>query len=341
MKLIIADDSAVIRAILEQNLGKMEGVEIIASVSNGRRAVDSARAHRPDAVISDIDMPEMDGIEAARTLCGELRVPVLILSEDDGERIRARQAGAFAFVKKPALDSYTPEFFDSLVASLSAEAMKKAERQPASRKASLSAHKAAPPVRQAFKVVCLGASTGGPSAVAQVLQGLGGGFPLPILYVQHIDVGADQSMVDWFNTVCPDTPVHLAEDGTEALAGNVYMAPADAHLVVDYVAPSGRPVLGISHEEPERFLRPAVNKLFRSAAQHYRRSCLAVLLTGMGRDGADGCRKITGAGGWTIAEDKSTCAVFGMPAAAIELGAASEVLARGDIAPRLRELSAQ
>ena len=124
----------------------------------------------------------------------------------------------------------------------------------------------------------------------------------------------------------------------QAKAGNVYMAPADTHLVIDYVKSNGNPILKLSDEAPERFLRPAVNKLFRSAAQFYKKSCLAVLLTGMGRDGADGCKEIVKKGGWTIAEDKSTCAVFGMPAAAIEVGSAKEILPRGEIAKRILEL---
>ena len=124
----------------------------------------------------------------------------------------------------------------------------------------------------------------------------------------------------------------LAVDGEEALPGHVYMAPAETHLVIDYVKENGNPVLRLSDEPPERFLKPAVNKLFRSAAHHYGKQCLAILLTGMGRDGAEGCKEIVDAGGFTIVEDKSTCAVFGMPAAAIELDAAKKVLPRDKIA---------
>ena len=170
------------------------------------------------------------------------------------------------------------------------------------------------------------------------MQGLGKDFPIPILYAQHIDTGADKNMADWFSSVCHDIQIKLAENGEEAKAGFVYMAPADKHLVIDYVRPNGNPVLRLSDDEPERFLRPAVNKLFRSAARYYRNHCLALLLTGMGADGAEGCKEICDNGGWTIAEDRSTCAVFGMPAAAIALGGAKEVLPRPEISKRILEL---
>ena len=146
-------------------------------------------------------------------------------------------------------------------------------------------------------------------------------------------------MATWLNSVCKNITVKLASDGEAALPGTVYMAPADTHLVINYINNSQRPVLKLSDEAPERFLRPAVNKLFQSASEIYKNNTLAVLLTGMGADGANGCRQICDAGGWTIVEDKSTCAVFGMPAAAIEAGGAKEVLPRPEIAKRILELT--
>ena len=339
MKLIIADDSAVIRAILDQNLAKYPDVEIIASVSNGRRLIHAAKNEHPDAVISDIDMPEMTGLEALQTLSGKFRIPVLILSEDEGSRINAKRAGAAEFMVKPKLDGYKQDFFDALMSNLSRIISESATRRPVSR--SSAKDRVAVKLGGGYKILCIGASTGGPSAVAEVLCGLGRNFPLPILYAQHIEIGADKSMAEWFSSVCDNVRVKLAEDGEEAKAGSMYMAPADTHLVIDYVKVNGNPVLKLSDEEPERFLRPAVNKLFRSAAQFYKKNCLAVLLTGMGRDGADGCKVICDAGGWTIVEDKSTCVVFGMPAAAIEVGAAKEVLPRGEIAPRVLAMVTQ
>ncbi len=343
MKLIIADDSAVIRAILDQNLTKMDGIEIIASVSNGRRAIDSVKSERPDVVISDIDMPEMDGLAATKIIAKQMHVPVLILSENVSKAVAAKGAGASDFIAKPKLNEYNEAFFADLTGRLKKLMPQEAheEGHKAKRSSSflssisLSRHG---PQFKGYKILCIGASTGGPTAVAEVLQGLGRNFPLPILYAQHIEVGADKNMAEWLDSTCDNIHVRLAKDGEEALPGTVYMAPADTHLVIDFVKSNSHPVLKISDEPPERFLRPAVNKLFRSAAGFYRKSCLTILLTGMGRDGADGCKLIRDTGGWTIVEDESTCAVFGMPAAAIEIGGACEVLPRFKIAERILDL---
>ena len=341
MKIIIADDSAVIRAMLEQNLRKEKDFEIVASVSNGRKAIDSARIHKPDLVILDTDMPELDGISATKILSKEMWIPVLIFSEDASSEKESKAAGAVGFVKKPNLSSMNSAFFEPF----------KEEIRRAVNRVVIDFNDDKPRKRlnrqsedvnedsgEGFKVLCIGASTGGPSAVQKVLSGLGENFPLPVLYVQHIEIGADIKMVEWFDSTCRNISVKLAEDGETAMPGVVYMAPADKHLVIDYVKSNGLPVISLTDEIPVRFLRPAVDKLFFSAASKYGSHCLAALLTGMGRDGADGCKAIVDAGGLTVVEDESTCAVFGMPAAAIEVGGASIVRPRGEIPQLLLRL---
>ncbi|MBQ6782329.1 MAG: hypothetical protein IJP62_14060 [Treponema sp.] len=324
MKLIIADGSAVVRAIIEQNLRKYAEIEIIASVSNGKKVILSAQNERPDALICGFDIHDPAGRESLHIITDELRLPVVLLS--DSKISGVQYQGIVETLEKPRLNSYTKEFFDVLVKELG-------KISASSEKRSTCADG-----NGSFKIVCIGASTGGPSAVSQVLSSLGDHFPLPILYIQHLEIGADKNMAHWFSGVCHNVQIKLAENGEEARAGVVYMAPADKHLVIDYVRPNGNPVLRLSNDDPERFLRPAVNKLFRSAAKFYKNACLAVLLTGMGADGAEGCKEICERGGWTIAEDESTCAVFGMPAAAISLGGAKEVLPRPEISRRILEL---
>ncbi len=324
MRILIADSSAIVRAIIEQNLKKRPGFEISASVSNGKKAVAIARGDVPDAIISGVDTRDALEQDNLRFLADDLHIPILLLSEEN----TWEKAASFAVIlDKPKLNAYTQAFFDTLVKELDKMADSPSRGPSSSVKC-----------KGEFKILCIGASTGGPSAVSEVLSGLGKNFPLPILYAQHIEIGADKAMADWFSGVCKNVRVKLAEDGELAQAGTVYMAPADRHLVIDYLKSNGSPVLHLSDEEPERFLRPAVNKLFRSAAKFYGKNCLAVLMTGMGADGAEGCKEICDKSGWTIVEDKSTCAVFGMPAAAIDLGAAGDILPRGSIAARILEL---
>ncbi|MBR1722821.1 MAG: hypothetical protein IJ727_10135 [Treponema sp.] len=322
MNVIIADGSAVVRAILEQNLNNYPSIEISASVSNIKKVVQFARIERPDLIICDIDESEDEELSALKTVSRDMRIPVILLAEK-GSIVKGKTLGEL--LEKPPLNSYKKDFFDLMV--------KKIEKLVAN--PSFSRNDVPSGV---YKILCIGASTGGPSAVSEVLSALGPNFPLPILYAQHIEVGADGNMVKWLSSVCRNVHVKLAQNGEEARAGTVYMAPADKHLVIEYLKSNGNPVLKLSDEEPERFLRPAVNKLFRSAAKFYRKNCLAVLLTGMGQDGAEGCKEICDNDGWTIVEDKSTCAVFGMPAAAIEAGGAKEVLPRPEISKRILKM---
>lgn len=332
MRIVIADDSAIIRAILEQNLKKYDDIEIIDSVSNGRKALDCAKRTFPDLVLLDTDMPELDGYEAAKLLKKE-GIPVFILAEDQNSIIKASVSGASSTELKPSVDAFNEVFFDSLVNKLRFLATKNTHKQDTSETVSdnLSSD-------NSFKILCIGASTGGPTAVGRVLSDLGPDFPLPILYAQHIEVGADKKMSGWLNDTCKNVTVKLASDGEVAKPGYVYMAPADKHLVIDYVKSDGSPIIKLSDDPPVRFLRPAVDKLFFSAASKYKNTCLAILLTGMGRDGAEGCKEIVDVGGYTIVEDESTCAVFGMPAAAIEVGGAKKVLPRDEIANQINKL---
>ncbi len=336
LKVLIVDDSAITRGLFEKAFVR-NNFEIAASVSNGRKAVDFCRDHNVDVVVSDYNMPEMNGIEAAKLLIGELGIPVLIYSEDTSIKTEVLATGA-AFEKKPSLQSFDEIVFRDFTIKVR-KAVDKAKSEGLSSHVNRSERNVESDTdidsllgeRASFKVLCIGASTGGPTAVQEVLAGLGNNFPLPVLYTQHIDIGADEKMVRWFNQVCPNIPMSLARDGEIAKKGHVYMAPADKHLVIDYVK-NDLPVLKLSDEPPERFLRPAVNKLFRSAAKLYKNTCIALLLTGMGQDGAEGCKEIIKAGGFTICEDESTCTVFGMPQAAIEMKAASRVLPRDCIA---------
>lgn len=339
LRVLIVDDSAITRGLFEKAFIR-NNFEIAGMVSNGRKAVDFCREVKVDAVISDYDMPEMNGIESAKILVHELGVPVVIYSDDASIKTDVLASGAY-FEKKPSLQSFDETSLKFFTEKVRASVEKARASGSASNSQKVSDFDAQEKdilfPGEEFKILCIGASTGGPTAVQEVLSGLGDHFPLPILYTQHIDVGADEKMVRWFNQVCPNIPMELAKDGQIAKAGHAYMAPAEKHLVIDYIK-NDLPVLKLSDEPPERFLRPAVNKLFRSAAKHYKKSCLALLLTGMGQDGAEGCKEIINAGGYTICEAESTCTVFGMPSAAIEMGAASRVLPRGHIARAVNKM---
>ena len=240
LKVLIVDDSAITRGLFEKAFVR-NNFEIAASVSNGRKAVDFCREHGIDVVVSDYNMPEMNGIDAAKIIIGEFGIPVLIYSEDLSIKSDVLATGA-AFEKKPSLQTFDESILRDFTQKVR-EAVEKAKTEGLNPHNSHSERvhdidldkESSFGSTHSFKVLCIGASTGGPTAVQKVLSGLGSNFPLPVLYTQHIDIGADEKMVRWFNQVCPNIPMSLAKDGEIARKGHVYMAPADKHLIIDYV----------------------------------------------------------------------------------------------------------
>ncbi len=350
MRIMVCEPSAVVRTILENNLSKNSDIEILASASYCNKLLKQIKDLTPDIILSGADLGDEIEKKAVKEITDELNIPVVFLCSMQDKINNATVFKKIVCLEKPNLHGYTVDFFNLLSKTLSDNA-KKTEQKEKVDVVNNMMRDSIPEITikksrntensESYKVLCIGASTGGPTAVSEVLSGLGENFPLPILYAQHIDIKKDKNLAEWLDGVCSNLTVKLAEDGEKAQAGTVYMAPADKHLIVNYVNNDFSPVLKLSDEEPEHFLRPAVNKLFRSAAQKYKAGTLAILLTGMGSDGADGCKQICDNAGWTIVEDKSTCAVFGMPAAAIESGGAKEVLPRNQIAKRILELVAK
>jgi len=187
-----------------------------------------------------------------------------------------------------------------------------------------------------FKAVLVGVSTGGPSALLELLKGIDKNFPLPIFITQHIDSFFDKNLITWLNGEA-SVPVQLASNDIKPLPGHVYFAPSDAHLTfVAYSETEYHVVL--DYGLPVNFLRPAVDKMFESGAKVFGKNCIAVVLTGMGTDGARQCVKLKNLGAYTIAQDESSSTIYGMPKAALEMGGVCEVLPLGSIASRLRSL---
>jgi two-component system chemotaxis response regulator CheB len=176
------------------------------------------------------------------------------------------------------------------------------------------------------------ASTGGPQAIQTVLRGLGPDLPVPVLIVQHISQGFADGMASWLSTSCPQT-VRIAEHGEAPSAGVVYLAPGDRHLLV-----TRRGTLALSSAPPVGGFRPSGTLLFESGCEYYGAQAVGVLLTGMGEDGAVGLAALRKAGSTTIAQDEASCVVYGMPAAAVALGAAEQVLPVREIAGEIRTL---
>lgn len=354
IRVLVVDDSAVIRTLLKRSLAKDPRIEIVGEAYDGQGAIEQNRLLKPDVITMDIYMPVMDGIEATKRIMQEQPAAIMIFSTEDSARMgyAALEAGAVDMLKKPDLTHFSPDFYRSFIERIVA-VTERGHKSPvfAKRTGGTSAfskpaetvsarREVAPAVTAPVggkDLLVIGASTGGPVAVQNVLAKIGRDFPYPILITQHIDSAFDKHYASWL----ADTTgmnVTLAQNNSVVVPGTVYIAPANFHLVV-----SGRTAAGyvtkLVDEPPLNFLRPAVDYLFTAAAKVAGSRCIAVLLTGMGRDGANGCVDIYKSGGYTIAEAEETCVVFGMPKAAIDLGAASSVLPLYDIAPYVRRMA--
>src|SRR6266404_1109605 len=341
INVLVVDDSKVARMLLVHLLDSDPQIHVIGAVNDGQAALDFLKGNKPDVVLMDIHMPHLDGFEATRRIMETQPVPIIICTATTDPRevattFRLMEAGAVACVVKPVAREHAD--FEQLVTNLLQTVklmseVKVVRRWPRSRSTPLLAPAARPvelkPAPAGVILVGVGASAGGPPVLQTILSGLPKDFPVSLLIVQHIARGFLPGLVEWLSQTT-GLRVHIAAHGATPLPGHAYVAPDDFHLAADA---SGHIVL--AREEAESGLRPAVSYLFRSLADSYGASAVVVLLTGMGKDGAVELKRMKAYGAYTIAQDRDSSIVHGMPGEAIELGAATHILAADKIAGAL------
>ncbi len=341
IKVLVADDSQVTRMLLVQLLSSDPCILVIGAVNDGQAALDflAGSADRPDVVVMDIHMPRLDGFEATRRIMETQPLPIIICTataspQDLAVAFRSMEAGAVACVEKPVAlgPDFEPRLHNLLQTVRLMSEVKVVRRRNRSQSAPVIApasRSGKPRVFVGVKLIGIGASTGGPPVLQTILAGLPKDFPVPLLIVQHIARGFLPGMVDWLSQTT-GMRVQIAAHGATPLPGHAYVAPDDFHLAAD-----AHGYLVLAREPAENGLRPAVSYLFRSLADSYGANAVGVLLTGMGRDGAAELKRMKDHGAHTIAQDRDSSIVHGMPGAAIELAAASQVLAAEKIAGAL------
>jgi two-component system, chemotaxis family, protein-glutamate methylesterase/glutaminase len=339
IKVLVADDSQVTRMLLVHVLSSDPGIQVVGTVNDGQAALDFLNSGdcRPDVVLMDIHMPRLDGFEATRRIMETQPLPIVICTATSNPQelavaFRSMEAGALACVEKPIAVG-DPDF-DSRARNLLQtirlmSEVKVVRRWPRPRVMRAMANGISTSRQTGIRFIGIGASTGGPPVLQTILSGLPKEFPAPLLIVQHIACGFLPGMVEWLNQTT-GLQVHIAAHGADPLPGHVYIAPDDFHLGI---SAGGRIVL--AGEPPESGLRPAVSYLFRSLAQICGSSAIGVLLTGMGKDGAAELKRMKDLGAVTIAQDRGSSIVHGMPGEAIELGAATHILSADRIAGAL------
>lgn len=331
IKVLIVDDSPVAIKIIESILSMDKIFKVVGVARNGREAVELTQSCRPDIITMDIGMPIMNGYEATRLIMETCPTPIVIVSayierKDIANSFKFIEAGALMIMPKP--DGFGRTSFakgaEELRKTLKLMAEVKVVRRNRVPEREKSPAKVitAPDLstKNGMKIVGIGASTGGPQVIKDIIEALPLSFPVPILVVQHMTAGYIQGFAEWINSASA-LPVVVAEDRMECRPGVVYIAPDNYQMGVDNFCR-----IYLRDDPPEMGLRPSVSYLFRSLATNFPERAVGILLTGMGRDGATELKKMREAGALTVAQDMESSLIFGMPGEAVKLEAAVSVL---------------
>jgi two-component system chemotaxis response regulator CheB len=339
---LIVEDSLVVRDFLRYILSADAEIQVIGTASDGEAALDAVRRQMPDVITMDIHMPRMNGLEATRHIMETHPTPIVIVSstvvaDEVTTTFRAIEAGALAAVPRPQglghpeHEATAQELIQTVKLMSEVKVVRRWPRLRSGSRVPVAQRAATPRASTAIQVVAIGASTGGPLVLQTLLSGLSKDFP--VLIVQHMASGFIQGFVAWL-TQSTGFPVHVAAADEYLLPGHAYVAPDGVHMRVGM----GRRIV-LSQDVPKNGLRPSVSCLFQSVAHIF--GCLAagVLLTGMGKDGAEELKLMRDKGAITIVQDKDSAVVYGMPGEAIKLDAATYVLPPEQMAARLMRLS--
>ena len=341
LRILVVDDSALMRQMVKRFLEE-EGMQVVATARDGVDGLEKALQLRPDVITLDVEMPRMNGLDMLRRLLEVAPIPVVMLSSLTQQQapatIEALAIGAVEVVGKPggAISLNLAEVRDELVQKvrLAAGARPYVQRLTQENVSSPPTSSVAPPPKSAptDAVVVIGSSTGGPGALLKVLSSIPANFPAPIVIVQHMPPGFTASLARRLNDHSP-LSVHEAREGVVPKAGEAWLAPGGVHLVFD-----PKRTLRFSMTLPQHGVRPAVDPTLESAVAAWGKSVVAVILTGMGMDGARGARKVKQAGGWVVAQEASSCVVYGMPRAVIEMGLADRICGLDEMPGILRQM---
>ncbi|MEZ2720645.1 chemotaxis response regulator protein-glutamate methylesterase [Paenalcaligenes hominis] len=339
IRVLCVDDSALVRSLMVEIINSHDDMEVVAVAPDPIVARDLIKQYNPDVLTLDVEMPRMDGLDFLERLMRLRPMPVVMVSSlterNSDITLRALELGAVDFVTKPRLGLRDGliEYSDIIAEKIRAAAMSRPRRRVALEDQPTTPRRV---LTQGFstteKLIMIGASTGGTEAIRQVLEPLPANSPA-IMITQHMPAGFTRSFVQRLDSLC-QVQVHEAEHGQRVLPGHVYLAPGGiAHMKL---ARSGANyVVELEDSEPVNRHRPSVDVLFNSAAEIAGKNAIGVILTGMGKDGAQGMLAMKKAGAMTFAQDEASCVVFGMPREALAIGAADHAVPLSEMSERI------
>ncbi len=342
IKVLVVDDSPLVRKIASDILNSDPEIEVIATASNAEFAINKIKKLRPDVVTMDIEMPGMGGLNAIKRIMDENPVPIIVLSafaKKGAElTIQALEYGAVDFIAKPSvslsggLDTIATELIKKVKNASKISVGRKEVKETVTEKKVLEIKKEFGSYKGRYEIVAIGTSTGGPVALKTVLSGFPEDFPLGIVVVQHMPPVFTGAFANRLNTIC-NVNVKEAMDGDPILPGSVLIAPGDYHMTVTKY--NTNPKVLLHKWEPVSGHRPSVDVLMHSVAREFGANAIGVIMTGMGRDGAEGIKELKKKGGYVIAQDKDTSVIYGMNRVVIENGDADEIVPVEEISNRI------
>ena len=344
IRVLVVDDSALMRKVLVKLLEKEEGIEVVGTAMDGIFALEKIEKLRPDVVTLDLEMPRMDGLTALREIVHRFQIPVVLVSAHAARgaaiTFEALAAGGVDFVAKPERILSAP--LEPLGAELvrkirvaSRVNVDKLRYRPAERALEEASPRAPHPPESGY-ALAIGVSTGGPNALTYLLPQIRTDFQAGVLIVQHMPEGFTALFAKRLAELC-EIEVREAADGDAVVPGRILIAPGGRHLKVRRI---GEDVIAVLSRGPSvGGLRPSVDVLFHSVAEVFGPKSIALIMTGMGDDGADGLAAIQSVGGMTLAQDQRSSVVYGMPKAAVEAGAVDRVLSLHEMGAFLNNLN--
>ncbi len=346
IKVLIIDDSALVRQTLTSIIQSDSQLEVIGAVADPFFAVQKIRKNIPDVITLDIEMPRMDGLTFLKALMAQCPVPVVVISSltQQGSQLalRALELGAVDIIAKSEikntkehLEASTIKIIDAIKGAHMVSVKRLALRQRQSQSMPVSkSSPSSPPMplyKTTDKVIAVGASTGGTEALRFLLQNVQANCP-GILIVQHMPAGFTRSFANQVNTFCEIT-VKEATEGERVMRGHAYISPGDKHMML--TRSGAQYIIRLGDGELVNRHKPSVDVLFDSVAQNAGQNALGIIMTGMGKDGANGLLHMKEAGAKTMAQDENSCVVFGMPKEAIRIGAADQVVPLSDLPKKI------
>jgi two-component system chemotaxis response regulator CheB len=347
IKVLVVDDSAFMRKIITDILATSSEIEVIGKAKNGQEAIEKVTKLRPDVVTMDIEMPVLGGLQALGYIMSECPTRVIMLTAAESKHgdltMTAFQYGAVDFIQKPSgsISLDMEKIRDDLIKKVLAAAHVDIHKLVFIEEKLIKKENIVPIQKiRTKKIVIIGSSTGGPRALQQVIPLLPSNLQAPVLVVQHMPAGFTKSLAERLNSQSM-LRVREAGEGDMIQTGTVLIAPGDFHMIIKQQKINGelREVIGLTKGDKVQGVRPSVDVLLESAARIYKENSVGVILTGMGCDGSDGIKKLKLAGGKVIAEDESTCVVYGMPRSVIEQKLADYILPIHKIAQSIVQIA--